>query len=69
MKTNTGGRLLKLKDYINTDENFFVTYGDGLTNQNLEKLLKFHKLKNKVGTLTVVRPPARFGAVTVKKNQ
>jgi glucose-1-phosphate cytidylyltransferase len=69
LKTSTGGRLLKLKDYINTDENFFVTYGDGLTNQNLKKLLKFHKLKNKVGTLTVVRPPARFGAVTIKKNQ
>ena len=69
LKTSTGGRLLKLKDYINTDENFFVTYGDGLTNQNLKKLLKFHKLKNKVGTLTVVRPPARFGAVTLKKNQ
>jgi glucose-1-phosphate cytidylyltransferase len=69
LKTNTGGRLLKLKKYINTDEIFFVTYGDGLTNQNLKKLLKFHKLKNKVGTITVVRPPARFGEVTIKKNQ
>ena len=69
LKTNTGGRLLKLKDYINTDENFFVTYGDGLTNQNLKKLLKFHNLKNKVGTITVVRPTARFGVVTIKKNQ
>jgi glucose-1-phosphate cytidylyltransferase len=69
LKTNTGGRLLKLKKYINKDEIFFVTYGDGLTNQNLKKLLKFHKLKNKVGTLTVVRPPARFGEVTINTNK
>jgi glucose-1-phosphate cytidylyltransferase len=69
LKTNTGGRLLKLKKFINSDENFFVTYGDGLTNQNLKKLLKFHKLKNKAGTVTVVRPAARFGLVTIKKNQ
>lgn len=69
LNTNTGGRLLKLKKYLNKDEDFFVTYGDGLTNQNLNKLLKFHKKKNKVGTLTIVRPPARFGEVTIKKNQ
>jgi glucose-1-phosphate cytidylyltransferase len=68
LKTNTGGRLLKIKDYVKRDENFFVTYGDGLTNQDLKKLLKFHKIKNKVGTITVVRPPARFGMVNIKKN-
>lgn len=69
LKTNTGGRLLKLKKYINKNESFFLTYGDGLTNQNLIKQLKFHNKKKKVGTITIVRPPARFGEVTVKKNQ
>ena len=58
LKTNTGGRLLRLKKYINKNENFFVTYGDGLTNQNLSKLLKFHIQKKKIGTITIVRPPA-----------
>lgn len=69
LKTNTGGRLLRLKKYINKNENFFVTYGDGLTNQNLSKLLKFHIQKKKIGTITIVRPPARFGEVNIDKNQ
>ena len=43
-----------------------VTYGDGVTNQNIKKLLTFHLKKKKIGTMTVVRPPARFGEVTLK---
>lgn len=68
LKTNTGGRLLKLKNYIKPGEDFFLTYGDGLSNQNLNNLIKFHKQKKKIGTITVVRPPARFGEVTLRKN-
>lgn len=68
LKTNTGGRLLKLKKYINPNEDFFLTYGDGLSNQNLKKLFSIHKSKKKIGTITIVRPPARFGEVLVKKN-
>ena len=67
--TNTGGRLLKLRKYIKKDEIFFVTYGDGLSDQNLKELIKFHISKKKIGTLTVVRPPARFGEVTIDKNR
>ena len=48
---------------------FFVTYGDGLSDQNLKQLIKFHISKKKIGTLTVVRPPARFGEVTIDKNR
>ena len=59
----TGGRLLRLKKYFKKDENFMLTYGDGLTNQNLTKLVKFHKKHNKIVTMTVVKPPARFGEV------
>ena len=57
----TGTRLLKLKSYLNKEKLFFLTYGDGVSNININKLLSFHKRKNKVATLTAVKPPARFG--------
>lgn len=59
----TGGRILKLKKYFKKNENFMLTYGDGLTNQNITDLVKFHKKHNKIVTMTVVKPPARFGEV------
>jgi len=63
--TMTGGRLKRLKKYIGK-ETFMMTYGDGLSNVNLRKLLKFHKKNKKLVTLTAVRPPARFGAIKIK---
>ena len=60
--TMTGGRLKRLKKYTGK-ETFMMTYGDGLSNVNLKKLLKFHKKNKKLATLTAVRPPARFGAL------
>ena len=66
-KTMTGGRLKRLKKYIN-NETFMMTYGDGLSNINLKRLLNFHKKNKKLVTLTAVRPPARFGAIKLKKN-
>ena len=63
--TMTGGRLKRLKKYIGK-ESFMMTYGDGLSNINLKKLLKFHKKNKKLVTLTAVRPPARFGAIKLK---
>lgn len=44
-----------------------LTYGDGLSNQNIKKLLSFHIRHKKIGTITAVRPPARFGEVIIKK--
>ena len=64
--TMTGGRIKRLKKYLN--EPFLLTYGDGLSNINLSKLIKFHKKNKKLITLTAVRPPARFGALKVKGN-
>ena len=64
--TLTGGRLLKLKKYLKEEENFMLTYGDGLTNQNLNKLEKFHLRNKKVATMTIVRPPVRFGEVKMR---
>ena len=63
--TMTGGRLKRLKKYIGK-ETFMMTYGDGLSNVNLKKLLRFHKKNKKLVTLTAVRPPARFGAIKIK---
>ena len=64
-KTMTGGRLKRLEKYLKK-EKFFLTYGDGLSNINLKKLLEFHNKKKKLVTLTAVRPPARFGAIKLK---
>ena len=62
--TMTGGRLKRLKKFLN--EPFLLTYGDGLSNINLTKLIKFHKKNKKLITLTAVRPPARFGVIEIK---
>ncbi len=60
----TGGRLIKLKKFIGKQD-FMLTYGDGLSNVDLKKLLKFHKNHNKMVTVTAVRPSARFGELKI----
>ena len=62
-ETLTGGRLLRLKDVLN--ETFMVTYGDGVSDVDISKLLEFHKNSGKVATVTSVRPPARFGGMKI----
>ena len=64
--TMTGGRLKRLKHHLN--ETFLMTYGDGLSSVNINKLIKFHKKYKKMVTLTAVRPPARFGAIKIINN-
>jgi len=64
----TGGRLKKFEKIIN-NETFMITYGDGLSDVNINKLVKFHKKNKKIATLTAVRPPARFGAVKLNGNK
>jgi len=65
----TGGRLKKLKNFLNKDNNFFLTYGDGVSNINLSKLKKFHLKNKKILTISAVRPPARFGYIKLKSNR
>ena len=65
--TMTGGRLKRLKKYLK-GQSFFLTYGDGISDINVKKLLKFHKKNKKLVTITAVRPPARFGALKLKGN-
>ena len=67
-KTMTGGRLKRLKKYLG-NERFMLTYGDGLSNVNIKKLLNFHKKNRKLVTLTAARPPARFGAIKILGNK
>ncbi len=69
LETQTGARIKKIKEYIGKDENFFMTYGDGLSNINLKKLLEFHKNNNKIATLSAVRPIPRFGHLTIEGNK
>jgi glucose-1-phosphate cytidylyltransferase len=64
-KTMTGGRLKRLKKHLEK-ETFMMTYGDGLSDINIKKLVEFHKKNKNIATLTAVRPPARFGAIKVK---
>tara|TARA_B100000902_G_C27151860_1_gene834171 strand:- start:31 stop:729 length:699 start_codon:yes stop_codon:yes gene_type:complete len=68
LNTMTGGRIKRLKNYLN-GERFFLTYGDGVSSVDLKKLLKFHKKNKSTVTLTAVRPPARFGAIKIKGNK
>ena len=64
LNSQTGGRLKRLKKILN-NERFLLTYGDGISNINLRKLLNYHLKKKAVVTLTAVRPPARFGAIKI----
>lgn len=65
--TQTGGRVLRLREWV-CNETFMLTYGDGLANINVRKLVEFHKSHGKLATVTLVRPPARFGAVECRDN-
>ena len=63
--TMTGGRLLRLKEHIK--DTFLLTYGDAVSDINIKKLINFHKTHKKLVTITAVRPPARFGEITLNK--
>lgn len=67
--TMTGGRLLRLKDYLKNEQSFMLTYGDGVSSVNIKKLLLFHNKNKKIATLTAVRPPVRFGELGLKNNK
>lgn len=62
LNTQTGGRLKRINPYIHTDT-FFMTYGDGVADIDIDRLLKFHREHGKIATVTGVHPPARFGEI------
>tara|TARA_A100001011_G_C14278589_1_gene830487 strand:- start:1097 stop:1795 length:699 start_codon:yes stop_codon:yes gene_type:complete len=63
--TYTGGRLKRLKQYL-SNETFLLTYGDGLSSIDINELIKFHQEHKKIITISAVRPPARFGSLSLK---
>ena len=63
--TMTGGRLKKLEKYLSS-ETFLLTYGDGISNININKLIEFHNKHKKMVTISAVRPPARFGSLSLE---
>jgi glucose-1-phosphate cytidylyltransferase len=67
-KTMTGGRIKRIKDYIG-DESFCLTYGDGVTDLDIKKLLAFHQEQKALVTLTAVQPPGRFGVFSLEDDQ
>ena len=69
LKTMTGGRIKRIKKFLDKNEDFMVTYGDGISNVNIKKLYNLHKKNKSLVTLTAVRPPARFGALKLLGNK
>ncbi len=69
IKTMTGGRLKRIKNFLNDNTSFMFTYGDGISSVNLKKLLIFHRRHKKLITVTAVRPPARFGEIILNNNK
>ena len=65
--TGTGGRLLALRELL--DENFMMTYGDGLSNVDLDALVATHKNNGRIATVTAVRPPSRFGSLEIENGK
>lgn len=68
-QTLTGGRLKRVAPYLTPDEPFCFTYGDGLANVDIPRLIAFHKAHGKLGTITAVVPPARYGALSIENDR
>ena len=64
----TGGRLFNLKKLFKPGDTFMLTYGDGVADVDISKLVEFHKSHGKIATLTAVRPPARFGSIEMEQD-
>ncbi len=67
IETNTAGRIKKIQQYTG-DETFMLTYGDGVSNINIPELIKFHKSKGKLATLTSIQLPGRYGTLDIAED-
>ncbi len=68
LKSMTGGRLKRIKKYVK-DETFLMTYGDGVSDINLDYLYNYHRKQNKLVTVTIVRPVSRFGEINLVEDK
>lgn len=66
LDTMTGGRLKRIQPYLNKNEDFCMTYGDGVGSIQINKLIELHQSEGRLATLTAARPPGRFGALRLK---
>lgn len=64
LETNTSGRIMRIRKYLN-NEPFMLTYGDGVADVNINKIVKFHKSSNVIGTITAAKPAGRWGAIQI----
>ena len=69
LKTGTGGRIKKAYNKLKLDEDIMMTYGDGLSNVSIKKLIKFHYRNKSKVTLTAVKPKQRYGVLKIKNNK
>ncbi|WP_226505272.1 glucose-1-phosphate cytidylyltransferase [Pseudomonas sp. MWU16-30317] len=67
--SQTGGRLRRVRKYLEPDEDFCFTYGDGVSNVDIGSLIAFHKAHGKRATVTATQPPGRFGALNIRKQR
>ena len=67
LNTNTAGRIKKIRKHLN-NETFMLTYGDGVTDLDFNKLIDFHKSQNKLATLTSIQEPGKFGNMIIDEN-
>jgi glucose-1-phosphate cytidylyltransferase len=68
-ETMTGGRLKRVSNYVKNEKFFCLTYGDGISNIDITKLINFHETQNVKATLTATIPPGRFGALKISDNK
>jgi len=69
LDTMTGGRLKRISKYLSPNEDFLMTYGDGVASINIQALIEFHRNEGRLATVTAVRPPGRFGALEIEDNR
>lgn len=68
LNTNTAGRIMKVRKYLN-DEPFMLTYGDGVSDVDINKVVEFHKKNNKIATITAAKPAGRWGTIQISEDQ
>jgi glucose-1-phosphate cytidylyltransferase len=69
LRTMTGGRINKIKEFLKSENIFCLTYGDGISDVNIKKLIEFHKNNKTDATILAVKPPPRFGSLEIKGNK
>ncbi|MDD5012074.1 MAG: glucose-1-phosphate cytidylyltransferase [Candidatus Nanoarchaeia archaeon] len=69
LNSQTGSRVARIKKYVEKDEDFFLTYGDGVSDVNIQELYEYHKKMDRIATITAVKPPYRFGLIELCKDK